>query len=323
MLASASGLDLLGLLVLATGMALLGLVLLLGRASVSRPWRVALFLVAGLATLMPFLDNLAVARRPLLGLAALCATCPLLSTAYPRRLLSAAVALVGQCRAQGAALLAASLSLLVGLPVLLEREAAGARQAQGEFADHPVSAHHKPKPVTAWTDRGSPVTAFDLGAHLPLVDEQAAEAQLMQARNLGLRLIRTAPPDGGCNCHGWVYTGGRYLVSAGDVDHILNDNGYEAVTTPQVGDLVVYRAKGGVPAHSAVVRVATDDGLVLLEGKWNTLGVYLHAPEDYAPGLTWTYYRSPRSGHVLRGLDPHDPAPGACPAGEQTSPPGR
>jgi hypothetical protein len=320
MLASASGLDLLGLLVLAAGMALLGLVLLLGRVLVSRHWRVALFLGAGLASLVPFLDDLAPARRPLLGLAALCATCPLLSTAYPRRFLSAAVALVGQCRAQGAALLAASLALIVGLPVLLEREAAGARLARGEFADHPVSAHHTPKPVTARTDRGNPVTVFDLGDHLALVDEEAAEAQLTQVRNLGLRLIRTAPPDGRCNCHGWVYTGGRYLVAAGDVDRILHDNGYEAVTGPRVGDLVVYRAQGGCPAHSAVVRVATDDGLVLLESKWNTLGVYLHAPEDYAPGLTWTYYRSPRSGHVLRGLTPDSPAPGKTAAGERTSP---
>ena len=60
--------------------------------------------------------------------------------------------------------------------------------------------------------------------------------------------------------------------------------------------------------HTALVRVAGD--LVLVEGRWSNMGCYLHAPEGYLEGFGWTFYRSARPGHLLRGLDGADHTPG-------------
>jgi len=130
----------------------------------------------------------------------------------------------------------------------------------------------------------------------PVAQSQADEELL--GRNHPLTLIRTAPPDPASNCHGWVFTGGRYWVRDADVDQILADNGYHETTEPQAGDLIVYRGASGEVAHTAVVRVAGD--MVLVEGKWGSMGCYLHAPDQYPYGYGWSFYRSPRRGHLLR-----------------------
>src|SRR5207248_516297 len=45
------------------------------------------------------------------------------------------------------------------------------------------------------------------------------------------------------------------------------------------------------------------DGVVLVESKWGQLGRYIHTCADHIYGdNTCTYYRSSRTGHVLRGL---------------------
>ena len=43
-------------------------------------------------------------------------------------------------------------------------------------------------------------------------------------------VTRVAPVDPACNCHGWVFTGGRFWVSGEDVPRILEDNGYRRVS---------------------------------------------------------------------------------------------
>jgi hypothetical protein len=323
MLSSTAGPDLSAPLIFGAGAAVLGVALLFGKPTTSRRWRLvlglAVFLAGGLATWVPLLDDLSGARWPMLALAATCAALLSFSTTYPRRVIGAAMTLAAKPRAQGVALVAAG-ALLVGVvPWLLEREATQALRTKAVHPYDPVSAEMHQKKVTAWTDRGNPIDVFDLGGHVALVDDRAAEAEFTQSRDLGLHLIRTAPPDGGSNCHGWVFTGGHYLVDGGDVDHILQDNGYDVVTRPRVGDLVIYRLGAGSAAHSAVVRLADDDGLVLLESKWNTLGRYLHAPEAYAARATWTYYRSPRSGHLLR-MEPTTAAPEETPPPEADTP---
>jgi hypothetical protein len=131
------------------------------------------------------------------------------------------------------------------------------------------------------------------------------EAELVRREGLELRLLRAGEPSWASNCHGWVFTAGRYLIDGDAVDLILQDNGYQRVEAPQAGDLIVYRSSAqGAVAHTGVVRVAAPD-LLLVESKWSELGVYLHRPEDYHPrlGLAYDYYRSPRHGHLLHGLE--------------------
>jgi hypothetical protein len=322
MLASAPLLDVMGLLALGVGAALLGLALLLGGSA----WRWCLVAglaasgLAGVALGLPPLADFAAARGPLLALAGAIAACLFLSSSYPRRLLAPVLTLAGNSRVQGAALLSLGLLLVAGLPWWLQREADRVVEEKTAFADDPAAVLMHQRKYTLYTDRGAPVDVFDLGGHVALVNDKAAELQMAQSKGLGLSLIRTAPPDGASNCHGWVFTGGRYLVDGGDVHRILQDNGYDVVTSPRVGDLAVYRLGAGNVAHTALVRVVTDDGLVLLESKWSSLGCYLHTPEAYCPGSTWTYFRSPRRGHLLRGLEPSDYSPGQSPDGAPPAP---
>ncbi len=115
------------------------------------------------------------------------------------------------------------------------------------------------------------------------------------------------PASDACNCHGWVFTGGRYWLTPTDVAAILAENGYLPVTDPQAGDLVIYR-QGTEITHTAVVRATGPDVPVLVEGKWGWMGVYLHPWDQSCYGKSVTYYRSPRDGHLLVGLGGKSPA---------------
>ena len=102
--------------------------------------------------------------------------------------------------------------------------------------------------------------------------------------------------------HGWVFTGGRFWVSGTEVDRILTENLYQPVTTPRPGDIVVYRMGTSV-AHTGIVRYVTESLPVLVEGKWGCTGVYLHPVDKSIYGTSFTYYRSPRTGHLLAGIE--------------------
>jgi hypothetical protein len=149
------------------------------------------------------------------------------------------------------------------------------------------------------TDRGGRVPL-----HAPDAPASADEAGPVERRWLAAgwsgRVIRRGPPADGSNCHGWVFTGGRYTVAGRAVPLILADNGYAPVDPPRPGDLAIYRGADGEVTHTAVVRAVADDRTVLVEGKWGRLGVYLHPPEACPYGTAVTYYRSPRAGHRLR-----------------------
>ena len=158
--------------------------------------------------------------------------------------------------------------------------------------------------VPAWTDRGARVPA---GVAATRLDDRAAaeaEAIFLAHSPFARALIRREPPCSDANCHGWVFTGGRYLVPGAAVDRILADNGYRPVTEPRPDDLVVYRGPGGVIAHSAVVRYVTAGMPVLVESKWGVLGVFLHPVDQSCYGTDYTYYRSPRTGHRLAETAP-------------------
>lgn len=135
----------------------------------------------------------------------------------------------------------------------------------------------------------------------PLEKIESLERRFLSERRYVERVIRLAPSSDTCNCHGWVFTGGRYWVSPDDVQLILNDNGYRPVSEPRPGDLAIYRAGDSI-THTAVVRAASDGKPVLVEGKWGSMGVFLHEVAESCWGTSFTYYRSPRSGHLLVGL---------------------
>jgi hypothetical protein len=153
----------------------------------------------------------------------------------------------------------------------------------------------------------------DCGTAIPLMaaaDERdpdqlrTVELQILESQHWNDSVIRRRPAADNCNCHGWVFTGGRYWLHPDEVESILSENGYEPVSVPQLGDLTVYRTSGGAICHTAIVRAVFDDGVPLVEGKWGWMGVFLHRVGDSCYGREFTYYRSTRGGHLLAGLQP-------------------
>ncbi|MCS7047093.1 MAG: hypothetical protein NZO58_12115, partial [Gemmataceae bacterium] len=155
-------------------------------------------------------------------------------------------------------------------------------------------------------DDGRPLYVV-AGVATLLTDRQqrAVEAGFLQRRQLSGRLIRLGPAPPECNCHGWVFTAGRYSLSGNDVETILRGNGYQPVTDPSPGDLVVYRNPAGYIMHTGVVHsILPADGTALVESLWVNLGRYLHALDGFRfDDARATVYRSQRSGHLLRGLE--------------------
>jgi len=146
------------------------------------------------------------------------------------------------------------------------------------------------------TDRGRKLKLY----RLVISDEaEAAEQQWVAEGRLQCRVIRTGEIDPASNCHGWVFTGGRYAVHPNDVETILQDNGYQPVESPGKGDLIVYRNEAGVVTHTGIVLEVVHEDLVLIESKWGPLGRFLHPPEYQPYGANYTYYRSDREGHQM------------------------
>jgi hypothetical protein len=158
---------------------------------------------------------------------------------------------------------------------------------------------------------------------LPRFPRQPAEVaaeddRLLTALGYAGRVARTGPPTEATNCAGWVFTGGRFWVEPEDAERVLADNGYRPVADPRPGDLAVYR-RGGALAHAAVVREAgADRAAAIVEGKWGWMGVFRHPAGDCCYGPDYTFYRSPRRGHLLAGLPPPEPDQSVpdSPAGE-------
>jgi hypothetical protein len=155
----------------------------------------------------------------------------------------------------------------------------------------------------------------DLGRQLPLIayDDSAQvlrekERAVLGSEQFAHQIIRLAEPNAGCNCHGWIYTGGRSAIQSRFVPDLLKDNGYQDVSDPRAGDLVIYRHEGSAVEHTGLVRMVDATGLVLVESKWGPLGVYLH-PVDAQPYCKdHKFYRSRRAGHVV-SIVPKSSAP--------------
>jgi hypothetical protein len=169
-------------------------------------------------------------------------------------------------------------------------ELAGGEAFQPQISDY----------TSALSDRGARIelgiaAGRDGNAH------RDAEEKFLRSSSFTAGLIRRSPADDRANCHGWVFAAGRYHVAGRTVNQIIRDNGYEQVQAPRPGDLVVYR-NGANVVHTAVVRYVTDGMPVLVEGKWGTIGVFLHVVDKSCYGTEYTYYRSPRPGHQLAGM---------------------
>ena len=162
----------------------------------------------------------------------------------------------------------------------------------------------------------SPVST-DLGRTVPLLYRPAirnyqpdpvlvgTQQQRLEALGLQGHVIQIATGWQDSNCHGWVFTGGKYWLDHSTIPLILQDNGYLQVFDPRPSDLAVYRTESGRIEHSGIVRFVSP-GTILVESKWGYNGSrVLHLHDVHAfPGQTCTFYRSPRLGHLLQGVAP-------------------
>jgi hypothetical protein len=154
----------------------------------------------------------------------------------------------------------------------------------------------------AKTDRGSIIHLLTT-AEAKTVDLLfATETQTLQSTRLDDYVIRRGPPDDNSNCHGWVFTGGKYAIRGHEVDTILVENEYQPSTIPRAGDLCVYRNESNLILHTALVRSVFDDGTILVESKWGHLGVFLHSVQHSVYGMHFNFYHSVRSTHLLNSI---------------------
>jgi hypothetical protein len=162
----------------------------------------------------------------------------------------------------------------------------------------------------------------DRGRVVPqLAFEAAEEERAKWEREMAQRgpvtsvenVFRISEPDFTSNCHGWVFTGGKALLRGREIEIILEDNGYQPVTAPQRGDLIVYRTPTGDVIHTGLVHLISVDGEIQIQSKWGCDSRYLHPPQAGYTGVI-TYYRSNRQGHLLQVEPDGESIVGAKPA---------
>ncbi len=151
----------------------------------------------------------------------------------------------------------------------------------------------------ATTDHGTPIILKEPPTLRDGNDLTAAEERVLH--DIQHNLIRRGPASDQTNCHGWVFAGGRFILSPDDVALIIKENGYEETHEPHVGDIVIYRQNGTI-SHTALVRYVTEGRPAMVEGKWGTLGIFLHEADQAIYGKDYTFYHSHRNGHLLAGI---------------------
>jgi hypothetical protein len=176
--------------------------------------------------------------------------------------------------------------------------------AQSKFMQNTVSDLAAPQISSdgefALTDLGRKIPLEQFLTNEELLNEEETERRI--PADFKARVIVDDSEPSPSNCHGWVFTDGRYLIRGRYVDAILNDNGYQIVTDAHVGDLIIYRDAAGEPIHTGIVKATGDNGFVLIESKWGALDIYLHLPQDQVYSQGYAYYRSTRDGHLLHHL---------------------
>ncbi len=164
----------------------------------------------------------------------------------------------------------------------------------------------------AWTDSGKTINLLT-GEFQQEMNRGEAEFQSLQSLGVLQKVIRRKAADEHSNCHGWVFTGGRYWIDGQTVDLLLKENGYRAVNQPLPGDVVVYRDTNGQVSHTAIVRSGGIGAPPIVEGKWGWMGVFLHLVDESPYGKSYTFYRSKRKGHLVVGMGGKDPSPALPP----------
>lgn len=157
------------------------------------------------------------------------------------------------------------------------------------------------------TDSGLPIPVYSATDPRPKPKVREDEKALLAGFDWGKRVIQRASGDDVSNCHGWVFTGGKYWVKGHDVPTILSGNGYRAESRARVGDVAAYFDNEGKIAHTGIVR--SVGAITMVESKWGWMGVYLHAAEDSCYGANIVYYHGPRKGHQLAAINPADAEP--------------
>jgi len=209
---------------------------------------------------------------------------------------------------RAAALATVGVVLVVGAYLKFDYEDDAAIERDNLYVEEIISqpsTRLAPEVQTA-TDLGRPVRVRALEEIRAIEVRQASEEKVLEQFGSNGRILRVSQVDDSCNCHGWVFTGGRYWVSQVDVEHILVDNGYQVVSDPRPGDLAIYRDTHEI-SHTGVVRAIVEGMEPLVEGKWGWMGVFLHPANDSMYGSNYKFYRSQRQGHLLAGLEsvPH------------------
>jgi hypothetical protein len=151
----------------------------------------------------------------------------------------------------------------------------------------------------AKTDANRPVRLFHYGEPVPSAMTEMDEKFISLAPG-GLLFLGY---PGGCNCHGFVFAGSQYWIMNDSVPAILKDNGYEPVSEPAAGDLIIYWDEAHNPVHSGIVQAVPRRGPIRIESKWGMRGEFLHTPQAQIFSQTYSYLRSSRHGHLLHGLD--------------------
>ena len=152
------------------------------------------------------------------------------------------------------------------------------------------------------TDRGK-VVQLKKPAATVATDISASEKRWLENSPLKEKVIHRQAAACQSNCHGWVFTGGKYIIPGVNVDPILADNNYHIVDFPRPEDVVVYRDDSGNVSHTAIVRARLSDGTILVEGKWGFLGVFLHAVNESCYGVHYSFYHTDRNSHMLSGIE--------------------
>ena len=155
------------------------------------------------------------------------------------------------------------------------------------------------------TDKGNYIPLYRLDADFStfVTYSETADGKYTSFVHEG---IQRNGPDQNANCHGWVFTGGRFLLKGNDVDIILADNHYVEVAIPEPGDVVVYRDGANRILHTALVQGILRDGTIISESKWGVDKRFLHLPDDQPYSSIYTYYRTTRPHHLIEIQDSTD-----------------
>ena len=215
------------------------------------------------------------------------------------------------CRRWDLVLLGVSPILMASALWQLNAMTAVAEVALDENPQAPILVHELSE--SAYTDRGRHIHLFELQPESKDSFTVTGNDGLTKSGTpLPYRAIRLTEPDSGSNCSGWVFTGGHHLMQCNDVNMILEDNGYQTVKEPRMGDLVIYRNEDQVITHVGCVAFLLDGERPMVESKWGYQGVFLHLPEGSPFGLKWSFYRSSHHSHHILLTNP--------PSGVEVSP---